>query len=139
MSPAAASRSGRVPDEASRWYLCQVDADVALDGDLGALDPEARVVHSRAERRERPPEGAACGVAVGFGPNIAASSSRANGLASAATRATIASALRVSTATMRSATNTSSGPSSRRAGARNGSHRCNGSAGRNFSVTFSGR
>jgi hypothetical protein len=49
----------------------------------------------------------------GFGQNIAASSSRAKGRPSAATSATMASALRVSTTIGHPATATSSGPWSR--------------------------
>ena len=68
MSPAAASRSGRVPDEASRWSSARSTLTAALEGDLGALDSEARVVDGGAEHRKRPAQGAARGEAVGLGP-----------------------------------------------------------------------
>ena len=67
-------------------------------------------VRSADSVRRRAPRAASSSAS---GQNIAASSSRANGRPSAATSATIASALRVSTTIGRPATATSSGPSSR--------------------------
>ena len=74
-------------------------------------DPPTAVRNAESVRRKAPRAASSSA----SGQNIAASSSRANGRPSPATRATIASALRVSTTIGRLPTAISSGPSRRMA------------------------
>ena len=140
MRAAAASRSGRVPDEASRSTSARSTLTAALDGDLGALDPEARVVHGRAKRRERPAQGATSGVAVGLGPEhggqlVACEWPRLGGHEGHDRErlAGVDGDQAVGDEHLERAEQQDT------QGGRSGSHRCNGSAGRLFSVTLSGR
>ncbi len=111
---AAASRSAGREDAASRSTSAR-STDDAAGSSATCARPITRPASPTAVRsddsvRRRAPRAASSSAS---GQNIAASSSRANGRPSAATSATMASALRVSTTIGRPATATSSGPRSR--------------------------
>ena len=114
---------GRQPLE-----LHEVDArGRRIESDLRPADrrsPAGPIADRSADSVRRSAPRAASSSASG--QNIAASSSRANGRPSAATRATIASALRVSTTIGSPATMTSSGPSRRISSGTVGRSRRNG-------------
>ena len=120
--------------------LGQIDADPALEGDLGALDSEARVVNGGAEHRKRAAQGAARGEAVGLGPEhggqlVACEGPRLGGHDSHDRE-------RLSCVDGDEAVgdqHLERAEEHHAQGCRGGGHRCNGSAGRVLSVTLSGR